>query len=783
MLNHRLLKGKLTAVLAAFVSVLVIVVGCVTAKTDAVSSNTPSTAVASQRLVPGPNDGRIGYVVARLLESFHYLQRPLDKDLSVKFYNGYIDTLDPNHETFLQSDLAEFDHYRTNLDLLTVGDDRTADLTPAYDIFDRFLERTKERTHFVEELLDQDNFTFTGDDKIQLDRRHAPFPKDLAEAQDLWQQRLRYDYLQEKLNKEISPTNDTLVVPVPDTAATNIAATLRGHYDWNMRVITNWDSTKVLEFYLNALAHAYDPHTDYFAPERAQDFSIGMSLSLFGIGAQLGEDDGYCTIRQLITGGPADKSKQLNEKDRILAVAQSNQPPVDVVDMDLDKVVQLIRGPKGTQVQLTISPASNPAKRQVVTLVRDIIKLEDSEAKAKLIELPDDHGGTNRLGVINIPSFYAPVDLSDNPTQSTNYVAADVAKLIQKLKRENVSGIILDLRNNPGGSLEEAVKFTGLFIKEGPVVLARNPDGQVTVDSDNDTEQLYSGPLAVMINRFSASASEIAAAALQDYGRAVIVGDPTHGKGTVQNLDQLKAFVGPVNPTQAEDPGTIKITIRKFYRVSGASTQLRGVVPDITLPDQNVLVYSDQAGESALDNPLPWDTVDPVNYDKLNLVQPYLTQLREDSKARIATNQDFRYINHDIAQFKKLQADKTIVLNEKDELKERLDINAQDKTREEEREGRKPLNEKVYDITLENADNPGLPTPEDETNAVASLASLQGATAANVATNLPGTNSLPAAVNGAKTPPEVDAMLDETEHILEDYISLLAANKTMTAGQ
>jgi carboxyl-terminal processing protease len=381
--------------------------------------------------------------------------------------------------------------------------------------------------------------------------------------------------------------------------------------------------------------------------------------------------------------------------------------------------------------------------------------------------------------------------LSDNPTQSTHYVAADVAKLIKKLKQENVSGIILDLRNNPGGSLEEAVKFTGLFLKEGPVVLARNPDGQVTVDSDNDPEQLYSGPLSVMINRFSASASEIAAAALQDYGRAVIVGDPTHGKGTVQNLDQLKAFVGPVNPTQAEDPGTIKITIRKFYRVSGASTQLRGVVPDITLPDQNVLVYSDQAGESALDNPLPWDTVDPVNYDKLNLVQPYLAQLRTDSAARIATNQDFLYINHDIEQFKKLQADKTIVLNEADALKERLDINSQDKTRDEERKGRKPLNDKVYDITLENADTPGLPAPEQETNTagltlnqpVVSFASDTNLTKSFLGANSPGTNSLPAAIKNVKSPPEVDAMLKETEHIMEDYISLLTANKTMTAGQ
>ncbi len=798
MSNYRLPKGKLTVVLAVLVCVLVVIVGCVTAKTDAADPVTTPLADATNSPVlgPGPYDGRIAYVVARLLESFHYLQRPLDKDLSVKFYDGYIDTLDPRHDTFLQSDMDEFDHFRTNLDILTVGDDRTADLSPAFDIFARFVERTKQHTQYVDQLLDEDHFKFNDDDRIQLDRRHAPFPKDLAEAEELWKQRLRYDYLQEKLSKEIPATNDTISITLPSSESAKIATTLRQHYDWSLRMITNWDSTKVLEFYLNGLAHAYDPHTDYFAPERAQDFSIGMSLSLFGIGAQLGEDDGYCTIRELIPGGPADKSKQLNEKDRIIAVAQSNQPPVDVVGMELDKVVQLIRGPKGTQVQLTINPASNPGSRQVITLVRDKIKLEDSEAKAKLVEMPDGHGGTNRIGIIDLPSFYAPVNLSENPSQSTNYTSLDVAKLVTKLKQEHVAGIILDLRSNPGGSLEEAVRFTGLFIKDGPVVQARNPDGQVTVDSDNDPNQLYDGPLMVMVNRFSASASEIAAAALQDYGRAIIVGDPsTHGKGTVQNLNQLSAFFMPTGRSGAQDPGTIKITIRKFYRVSGASTQLKGVVPDIILPDQNILAYSDQAGETALDNPLPWDTIQPATYDKLNMVEPFLAQLQARSDARIATNEDFIYINEDIAQFKKLQRDKTSTLNEREALKERLHLNEQSKERDEERERRAPSPEKVYDITLENADNTGLPPAENETNNVTSADSpvvnpsavkasytLDTNTVKNFfGTNAPGTNAVPAAVAAKKTPPEVDAMLEETENIMEDYISLMSGSKTMTA--
>jgi carboxyl-terminal processing protease len=283
-----------------------------------------------------------------------------------------------------------------------------ADLTPAFMIFQRYLERFQQHAVYVDELLKQDKFKFNTDEKIQLDRRHEPFPKDLAGAQALWRQHLRYDYLQEKLASEISDTNDTFTVRLPAGAATNIIATLARHNRWSLHMMTNLDSSSVLSIYLNALAHAYDPHSDYLSAPHAQDFSIGMNLSLFGIGAQLAEDDGYCTIHSLVPGGPAAKSKQLNEKDRILAVAQGGKPPVDVVDMELEKVVQQIRGPKGTEVRLTISPAADRAARKVVTLIRDEIKLEDSEAKARLVEMPDGHGGTNRIGIIDLPSFYAP---------------------------------------------------------------------------------------------------------------------------------------------------------------------------------------------------------------------------------------------------------------------------------------------------------------------------------------------------------------------------------------
>jgi carboxyl-terminal processing protease len=496
-----------------------------------------------------------------------------------------------------------------------------------------------------------------------------------------------------------------------------------------------------------------------------------MSLSLFGIGAQLTEDDGYCTISSLVRGGPADKGQQLHEKDRIITVAQGNQPPVNVVDMELGKVVQLIRGPKGTEVRLTISPVEDRAVRRVVTLIRDEIKLEDYEARAQLIELPDGHGGTTRLGVIDLPSFYATVDLPGNTEHSTaKSTTADVTRLIKKLKSEKAAGIILDLRGNPGGSLEEAVKFTGLFIKAGPVVLARSSfDGPVNVDSDTDSSALYDGPLVVLVNRLSASASEIAAAALQDYGRALIVGDiSTFGKGTVQNLNPLRSFfVRPATASATNDPGTVKITIRKFYRVSGASTQLKGVMPDLVLPD--VLNYSTQFGESSLENPLPWDTIPSVNYSKLNLVQLYLDELRRRSSERIATNQDFIYIRQDIDEFLKKQADKTASLNEREVIKEHETHQVALDAHEQERMVRKRSSVKVYEITVKNADQPGLLA--QETNSVAG-----NGTVTNDTTN---TTQKVAGSDAIEFQRAEAARLDEAEHILEDYISLSLSNHQM----
>lgn len=748
------LKSKQFAVivsLCAMVAVgLFIAAGCATPKLAPPAAKTAGT------LSPGPNDARIAYQTAQFLQTLQYSQQPLDTAMSKKFYDGYLEVLDPSHENFLQSDIDEFSHYRTNLDKLTVGGRGRADLTPAYQIFGRFLERLTEHTAYVNKLLKQDHFKFDTNEQIEFDRHSAPYPKDLAEAESLWRRQLRYEYLQEKLGLEFSPTNGGTILPLPKNADEDITSQLAKRYNWTLRTLTNWDSDNVLQVYLNALAHAYDPHTDYLNEQHSADFKISMSLQLAGIGAQLSEDFGYCTIESLIPGGPADKSKQINKKDRIIAVAQSNGPPVNVVNMELPNVVELIRGPKGTQVRLTVEPKGDPSSRHVVVLTRDIIKLQDQEAKAQLIEMPDDSGGTNRIGVVDVPSFYAPIGVSD----ATNYISLDVAKLLKKLEQEKVAGVLLDMRGNPGGSLEEAIRFTGLFIKQGPVVLAKDTDGQIQLDSTGDPPAVYSGPLVVLLNRYSASAAEIAAGALQDYGRALIVGDTsTHGKGTVQSLNPLEKFIWPATPTATNDPGTLKITIRKFYRITGGSTQLKGVESDIVLPD--ILNYDTNIGESSLENALPYDTLPPesisrIHYSKFNLVQPYLADLRRRSETRIATNQDFTFVAEDIADFRKQQAEKTATLNEQQALGERKQNAAEKQARDKALAKMGPSHEKIYELTVENAGDPGLPPPLVETNS-------------------------PADISAARL--DDDARLNETERILEDYIDLLSKNGGMIANQ
>lgn len=735
---------------------------------------------AIKPLTPTPGDSNIARLVARLLVQNHYLQQAFDDDVSSKFLDRYIEVLDNLHLHFLQSDLAEFETYRNTLDDLVY---KQGDTKAARQIFARFLERLDQRAQFVADLLQTETFEFTGDDRYDLNRKEAPRPKDMAEAKKMWRQHLRYEVLQEKLNKE-----------KPEEISKKISR----RYARVLRMYQDLDNADIFEIFLSALTHVYDPHSDYMGKSSYDSFSINMSLSLYGIGALLQAEDGYCKIKELVAGGPAATSKKLKPNDRIIAVAQGEAEPVDVVDTPLKKVVDMIRGPKGTVVNLTVIPAdaADPSVRKLVTLVRDEIKLEDQEAKAKIIDLgPGDQDKPLRLGLIDLPSFYSSFDRPRDDAEPKS-TTTDVTKLLEKLKREKVDGIILDLRRNGGGSLEEAINLTGLFIKEGPVVQVKDHNtkdrsGKITIDRDTDPSVVYDGPLVVLTSRFSASASEILAGALQDYGRALIVGDSsTHGKGTVQSLIKLDPFVQRTGSKPIENPGAIKLTIRKFYRASGASTQLKGVTPDIVLPSPNNFA---EIGEASLDNPLGWDTVPATTYEKLNLVQPLLPELQKRSSERIGKDQDFVYLQQDIEQYRKLLADRTVSLNEAQRLKEKQESEARQKARQAEMKTRPESSEKIYEITLKQADLPGLPAPMSKTNDVAAASSSGAHGAAPLieangqANASPSTETAKAASGGededdgeaeAKIPP-VDAALKEAKRILADLISFWSHAKSL----
>ena len=730
-------------------------------------TNVPAPVV----LTEGPQDSSIVRLVAVLLQKQHYSQMTLDDAVASRFFDRYLDSLDNLHSYFIKADLDEFEKYRPQLALLTTN---KGDSTLGRIVFNRFRLRLAQQYDYTQDLLQHEKFEFNGSEKFAFDRKKLPRPADLAEAKQLWRDRLRYEYLQEKLNKEKPP---------------QIVTNLTRRYTRVLRTLNEYDNDDVLQIYLTALSHVFDPHTDYMGKSESENFYIGMNLSLYGIGARLQSEDGICKIVDLTPESPAEKSKKLKGGDRIIAVAQSNGPPVDVVDMKLNKVVELIRGPKDTEVRLTVIPvdATDPSVRKVVPIIRAEIKLDDSAAKARVFEMPlgKDASGKEqsiRLGVIDLPSFYAGFDQEGRKRASEpRSTTTDVARLLTKLMKENVAGVVLDLRRNGGGSLEEAINLTGLFIKEGPVVQVKGWDGKIFVDSDPDPTIFYDGPLVVLTSRFSASASEILAGALQDYGRALVVGDTsTHGKGTVQSLLQLKPILRQNNIVVTNDPGSLKITIRKFYRASGASTQLKGVIPDLILPS---LANAYDVGEASLDNPLPWDPIIPAPYEKLDRVAPYLPELKKRSETRTATDADFRYVRDEYDRYKKQQADKSVSLNEKVRLNEKKEADDRAKARKKELAARPEVPGKIYDITLKLVDEPGLPAPTVRTN----TASITNAVKKGLAT-FKNTNSAPAEIADVKTfnpdpdeddpadanVPVVDPTLDETRRILVDYISFLA---------
>jgi carboxyl-terminal processing protease len=699
-------------------------------------------------------EANITRVVASVLAESQFAHHPLDEQLAAKLLDRYLETLDGDRSLFLQSDVDGFGVWKKTLP----GASMEGDAKAAHAIFTRYLERLGQRVAYSTELLRAGGFDFTGRDTFAFDREHAPRPRTLEEAHPIWRDALRAEFLQEKLGDKS---------PKP----AEIVKTLERRHAQRLRSMRTLGRDEVLALYLDSLAHVYDPHSDYLGREEMESFSIEMSLSLFGIGAALGSEDGACTIHELIPGSPAEKSGQLKPGDRIIAVAQAKGEPVDVTDMPLPRIVELIRGPKGTVVTLTVMPPVGSAgSARTVKLVRAEIKLEDQQAKARVIDVPETSGGAARLGVIELPSFYS-------GERGGGGATADVAKLLAKLKAENVTGVVLDLRKNGGGSLEEAIKISGLFIKSGPIVQTRDPRG-VKVESDPDPGVAWDGPLVVLTSRFSASASEIAAGALQDYGRAVIVGDSTtFGKGTVQTVLSLAPMMDRAHFAHAYDPGALKVTIAKFYRPSGASTELRGVSSDIVVPSRSEAA---PVGEDKLKDPLPWDTVTAARFERQNRVAPHLTTLRQRSASRVAVDPGFSELRQENSILKNRLQSGRLSLNEAERRQELAEARARDEAVEREAAVVMAAR-KSYLIAVKDTARPGLPAPESAATKPATAHAAANEPSSGAASGGPGPDHAPAGDHTARAGASADDLvLNESLMILRDYARLEGSQASRT---
>lgn len=691
---------------------------------------------SSEKLDAPRTEAAVAALTARILERSQFTHQRFDDALAGRFLDRYLDTLDGGRMIFLRSDEEEFARFRPGLAQAIL---RKGDTRPARVIFQRYLERLDQRAGCIAGFLKTEKFDFTAHESYHYDRKNEPRPRDLTAAKELWRQQLRFEYLQEKLagRKE-----------------DEISQTLSRRYNRLAQTMHRCSEQTVLELYLDALAHVYDPHSDYMGREELQSFHIGMNLSLVGVGATLQAEDGYCKIRELVAGGPAARSGKLKNGDRIVGVAQGESTDfTDLVDMPLPQAVDLIRGAKGTTVTLSIIPAgaADSAARKTVAIVRDEIRLEDQRARARIVDLAAEGGGTRRVGVIDLPGFYA------GDEEGGRSATADVARLVRRLKRGKVTGLILDLRRNGGGSLEEAINLTGLFIPSGPVVQTCTPDGRVQVGADRDGSELYGGPLVVLTSRFSASASEIVAGALQDYGRAVIVGDAsTFGKGTVQTIVPLTRVMRQEGMAPEGDPGALKVTISKFYRPSGKSTQLEGVKSDIVLPS---LTDSLDVGEAELENALPWDAIAGLDVAGTDRVGPYLAMLRARSAERIAHNAGFAAMEKEREQIRRNRAVKAVSLNEAERRHEKAEAEASLGACRKERLSRAEAEPPIYEITLDHDDEHG---PGE--------LKRRSATAVQAAPSVP----FPEAGANDDSRFADDLVLTEAEHILADYGELLS---------
>ena len=640
--------------------------------------------------------------IVELLKRHHYNKPPLDEERSEKIYQSYLKLLDPSRSFFTAGDIARFNVWQNQFDDLL----RSGDLKPAFTIYKVYLERQQERLQYALKQLSGgvDNMDFSVDESLEIDRKDAAWAKNLADLDDLWRKRLKDEVLRLKIaGKEPKAIQELLTK----------------RYKNQLNRIDQTSGEDIFQAYMNAFAQTYDPHTNYLSPESAENFDINMSLSLEGIGAVLQTDNEYVKVVRLVTAGPAEKTKQVSAADKIIGVAQSDGEMVDVIGWRLDEVVKLIRGPKGSLVRLEIIPASNAPNDQtskVVNITREAVKLEDQAASKSIIKLNQD-GHDYNVGVITVPAFYLDFKAYRDGDPEYKSTTRDVKRLLGELEAAKVDGVVLDLRDNGGGSLQEANELTGLFIDRGPTVLVRNSDGRVDVLADEDSGVFYNGPLAVLVNRLSASASEIFAGAMQDYHRALVIGGQTFGKGTVQTVQPL-------------NHGELKLTLAKFYRVSGDSTQHQGVIPDISYPS---ILDTEEIGESALDDSMPWDRIKPAINPKSNPFKPFLAELAARHAKRTDNNPDFVFTRARMDLSKQLMLETSISLNESTRREQQTDLDDKQLVLENNRragKGEAALTE------LKKQDEDALPDPDD------------------------------------KIKPEDDAYLTETGRILIDYLGL-----------
>jgi len=622
----------------------------------------------SLELKPSMDQRYATNLATRFLTNWHYKDTQLDDAFSSTIFDEYIDLLDPNRNYFLASDIASFERYRNALDDAL----RHSDLGPAYDIFNVYVNRVRERVAYSREALKQP-MDFTIDEEYVFDRKDAPWPASVAELDEMWRLRVKNDYLRLKLT---------------DKDAAAIVETLDERYANLDRRIDELKADDVFQFFMNAFAQAIEPHTSYLSPRSSENFEISMKLSLEGIGALLGRESEYTTIASIVPGGPAALDGRLKGGDRITAVGQGQDGKlVDVIGWRVDDVVDLIRGPKGTVVRLDVLPedASVSGPSSVIEIVRDEVKLEEQAAKSSVIEVPVEGSDQKmKIGVIDLPVFY--LDFNGRAQNTPDYRSStrDVRRLIEELKEQGVTGLVVDLRNNGGGSLLEATTLTGLFIDQGPVVQVRNANGRISQEEDVEAGMAWDGPLAVLVNRYSASASEIFAAAIQDYGRGLIIGEPTFGKGTVQSLLNLDDYA----PADSPSMGELKITMAQFFRINGGSTQNRGVVPDIAFPSAG---DPSEYGERSLPHALPWSTIDPARYQPAGDMSRLAAVAKDRYTARMAKNEEFEWLQADIAEYNVQSKRKSVSLLETKAREEMAEEKAKSELRKAKQKDEEPL--------------------------------------------------------------------------------------------